>query len=71
MINFYPALGHRVKNERLAKKWTREQLATKANISDKFLFDIENGRKGMSARTLYNLAKALGVSADWLMGGDD
>ena len=61
-------VGRRVKAKRLELKLTRERLSCKAQISDKFLYEIERGGKGMSAETLYKVAHALGVSADWLLG---
>ncbi|MCL2080646.1 MAG: helix-turn-helix domain-containing protein [Oscillospiraceae bacterium] len=48
-------------------KLSRHKLAQTVNISDKFLYDIEMGKKGMSARTLLRLAEALNVSAGWLL----
>jgi transcriptional regulator with XRE-family HTH domain len=69
MKDFYVDVGSRIKEKRLALKLTRDRLAYMAKISDKFLYDIELGKKGMSAETLYKLAKALEVSADWLLGG--
>jgi transcriptional regulator with XRE-family HTH domain len=67
MKEFYIDVGRRIKERRLALKLTRERLAYMAKISDKFLYEIELGRKGMSAETLYKLATALEVSADWLL----
>ncbi len=49
--------------------YTREQLAELADISDKFLYEIETGKKGFSAVTLMNLSKALEVSLDYIMTG--
>lgn len=49
--------------------YTREQLAELADISDKFLYEIETGKKGFSAITLMNLSKALEVSLDYIMTG--
>ena len=40
-----------------------------ANIGSKFLYEIESGKKGMSAYTLYNLSKALNVSCDYILTG--
>ena len=43
-----------------------------AGISTKFLYEIENNHKGMSAHTLLNICKALDVSCDYIMtGGGD
>lgn len=40
-----------------------------ANISPQFLVHIENGTKSMTANTICNLARALNVSADYLLFG--
>lgn len=49
--------------------YSREQLAELADISEKFLYEIETGKKGFSAITLMNLSKALEVSLDYIMTG--
>ena len=49
--------------------YTREQLSELADISEKFLYEIETGKKGFSAMTLLNLSKALEVSLDYIMTG--
>ena len=49
--------------------WTREDLAAVSGISPKFLYEIENGKKGFSAQTLSLLAKCLHVSCDYIMFG--
>lgn len=69
MNDFNSVVGGRIKEKRLEIGFTRENLARKSRISDKFLYDIEVGNKGMSAETLYKVAKALGVSTDWLLDG--
>ncbi len=61
--------GMRIKKLRLEKRYTREQLAYLADISDKFLYEI--GKKGFSAVTLMKLSKALNVSMDYIMAGKD
>ena len=63
--------GMRIKKLRLEKMYTREQLAYLADISDKFLYEIESGKKGFSAVTLMKLSKALNVSMDYIMAGKD
>ena len=40
-----------------------------ANIFPQFLVHIENGTKSMTANTICNLARALNVSADYLLFG--
>lgn len=63
--------GMRIKKLRLEKRYTSEQLAYLADISDKFLYEIESGKKGFSAVTLMKLSKALNVSMDYIMAGKD
>ena len=70
MNDFYAEIGKRIKEKRKSAGLSREKLATMSHISDKFLYDIEVGNKGMSAETLYKIAKALEVSADWLFDGE-
>ena len=62
-------IGKRVRKTREHYGFTRERLAEMANISPQFLVHIENGTKGMTANTICNLARALNVSADYLLFG--
>ncbi len=62
-------VGERIARLRTIRKLSREKLAAKAEITDRFLYDIESGRKGCSAEVLYQLAQALEVSADLLLTG--
>ena len=59
-------IGSRVKQARLKKHLTQQQLAEAAGISLSFLSNIENGRQAMQVLTLIDLANALEVSIDWL-----
>ena len=49
--------------------YTREQLAELADISPKFLYEIEIGNKGFSAKTLSMLAEQLNISSDYILFG--
>lgn len=71
MNNFYDIAGARIKELREANRYTREQLAELAEISPKFLYEIETGKKGFSANTLYRIAQALGVSSEYILSGDN
>lgn len=42
-----------------------------ANISTKFMYKIERGEAGFSAKVLYNIAKALNVSCDYILCGQE
>lgn len=65
------AVGERIRTMRETNRFTREQLAEKANISTQFLYDIENGAKSMTVPTIINIATALHVSTDYLLLGNN
>lgn len=54
---------------RIDRRYTKEQLAYLADISEKFLYEIEMNKKGFSADTLMKLSRALEVSMDYIMLG--
>lgn len=62
-------IGERIMWLRSERGYSRGQLAQMANISEKFLYEIELGKKGFSAMTLLNLSEALEVSLDYIMTG--
>lgn len=64
-------IGKRIRELRELQNDTREGLAEKINISAKFLYEIEIGKKGFSAKTLYKISKALSVSSDYIMLGEE
>ena len=61
--------GERILMLRSDRGYTREQLAELANISEKFLYEIETGKKGFLSFSLLNISKALEVSLDYIMTG--
>lgn len=63
------AVGERIAYLRVENHYTREVLAEIIGISVKFLYEIETGKKGFSANTLYNIATSLGVSCDYIITG--
>lgn len=69
MINLYKSAGERVLLTRVMRGYTRETLAELAEISPKFLYEIETGKKGFSALVLHNLCKALNVDCDYILTG--
>lgn len=60
-------IGAKVKQARLAKHMTQQQLAEAAGISISFLSNIENGKQSMNLRVLISISDALNVSADRLI----
>ena len=63
--------GERIRHIRRARGYTRDRLAEKATISSKFLYEIELGKKRFSAEVLCHIAKALEVSCDYIMFGEE
>ena len=64
MRNDYDKLGSIIKATRLSQKLTREQLSEKIGISPRYLMSIENEKKKPSFDVLFNLIRALNISAD-------
>lgn len=54
-------VGARLRQLRLARRLTQEQLAERAGLSDKFLGELERGRGNPTLTTLAALSDALGV----------
>lgn len=71
MKRIYYEAGIRIRDLRERKHLTREQVAEKADISSRFLYEIEVGNKGFSADTLYKLAEALDTNANYILSGED
>ncbi|MBI4155932.1 MAG: helix-turn-helix transcriptional regulator [Candidatus Zambryskibacteria bacterium] len=53
-------LVHQIKTARLAKKYTQEKLAKKADMPQSVIARIESGKRGMSFETISRIASALG-----------
>lgn len=62
-------IGCKIKERRCALGMTREGLAAKTTppMSSKYLWEIETGRKKLSADILRRLAITLEVTANWLL----
>ncbi len=65
----YIKAGVRIERLRNAAGYNRKQFAGKINVSDKFLYEIERGKRGFSALILWNIANCLGVSCDYILTG--
>ena len=67
MNSFYYNIGGRIRALRELNRYTREKFAEIADISPKFLYEIE---KGFSADTLHRIAKGLSVSYEYILSGE-
>lgn len=63
-------IGLRIQEVRKERNMTREDLAEKAEISTKFLYEVEIGKKGLSAESVWKISRALSVSSDYLLMGE-
>ena len=59
-------MENRIKALRIEKEITQKKLAETAMISQPYLFDLENNRRGAKPETLARIAEALGVTVDEL-----
>ena len=62
-------IGKRIRRQREKLVLTREEFAEQAEISARFLAEIENGTKGMSAETICKICNKFGLSADYILLG--
>lgn len=67
--DLYKSAGERIYLTRIMRGYTRELVANLADITPKFLYEIETGKKGFSAHVLYYLSHALQVDCDYIMTG--
>ena len=64
-------VGEQIRKLRTDKKLTLDKLAEDAGLSKSYLWELENkDPPRQSAEKLAGLAKALGVTVDFLMGAD-
>lgn len=64
--------GERIKQKRLEKKWSMEKLAEKVGLNRTTIMRYETGDvQNISTKKLFQIADALDVNVDWLMGFED
>ena len=61
------ALGKRIRESRIKKGYTQQDLASKANIGTVYLSEIERGVKMPSLNIFVKIIDALDVSADYIL----
>ncbi len=60
------ALGERIREFRLKRGWTQQQLAERVGVQQKQISSYERGANILSGQTFIALAEAFGVSLDYL-----
>ena len=64
-------MGARIRARREALNMSRSELGKLLSVTGKFIADIEYGDKDVSLKNLYRLKQVLGVSADYILEGDE
>ena len=65
----YSVIGSRIKQARLAKNMTQEDLADKIDISVAFLSRVERGNSHINLKRLNEICGLLDVSEGYLLNG--
>ena len=64
-------IGERLRGIREGMQMTREEFSEKIDITDSFLGQIERGERSLSTKTLVKIVKFNGISADYILFGDN
>ena len=65
----YKVIGQRLKNARVAKNLTQEDLAEQIDISVAFLSRVERGNSHINLKRLNQLCRLLDVSEGYILNG--
>lgn len=61
----------RIRKERENLGYTREKFAELLDVSVSYLAELERGRTGISVKMLVKVCKVLGLSADYILFGEE
>jgi transcriptional regulator with XRE-family HTH domain len=67
-MNFDQAFKEGLKNARILRGWSQEQLAEAARVNRVTVSQIESGQRPASRDAQWKLAEALGVTPEQIMG---
>lgn len=63
------AIGHRLKERRIALNLSQSQVAKQTGISTSLICYMESGKRSFSADILVSLSEVLNCSTDWILKG--
>lgn len=69
--DFNLIIGLRIRELRESLGLSREAFSEKCDLSSSFLAAVENGTKGITAKTIYKICNATNISADYIINGHD
>lgn len=61
----------RIRKAREQKGYTREKFAEALDVSVSYLAELERGRTGLSVKMLIKICNLLGLSADYVLFGNE
>ena len=61
----------RIRQAREKMGYTRERFAEKLDVSVSYLAELERGRTGISVKMLVKVCNVLGLSADYVLFGEE
>ena len=61
----------RIRKAREEQGYTRERFAEKLDVSVSYLAELERGRTGISVKMLVKVCHLLGLSADYVLFGNE
>ena len=61
----------RIRKAREEMGYTREKFAEKLDVSVSYLAELERGRTGISVKMLIKVCNVLGLSADYVLFGEE
>ena len=67
--DFNILVGMRIRQIRELLSLSREKFSEECGISTSFLADIELGKKGLSAETLYKICTGANISSEFIISG--
>lgn len=68
--DYRSTIGKKVRQERLKRGWTQEELAEKLDLHPSFIGQIERGIKAASLDTLKNLSQVFGIASSEFLNED-
>jgi transcriptional regulator with XRE-family HTH domain len=66
-ISLRERLAMNVRNERLARRWTQEDLEHRSGVSQRYISSVESAKSATSVDTIEKLADAFGIDGEWLL----
>lgn len=68
---FLKRVGLKIKYYRMLKNITQNILAESLSVEESYMSDIENGKRNITMKTLYNIASALNIDCVKLFDFND